>query len=81
MPQPTPIVHKHVALTATQHTAQLLHTTPTSTAVNLTSLTTPTPVFRTVVKVTSATGTGWGVLLSAYSYDGIIHTESYISDI
>lgn len=81
MPQPNPFVHKHVSLTATQHTNQLLHTTPTSTAVNLTSATVATPVFRTVVKVTSATGTGWGVLLQAYSYDGVIHTESYISDI
>lgn len=81
MPTPPVIVHKHVTLTATQHTNQLLHTTPTSTAVNLTSATVSTPVFRTVVKVTSATGSGWGVLLSSYSYDGVIHTESYISDI
>lgn len=81
MPTPTVFVHKHVSLTATQHTAQLLHTSPVSTAVNLTSATTPTPVFRTVVKVTNATGTGWGILTSGYSYDGVIHTESYISDI
>lgn len=72
-------VHKHVALTATQHAAQLLPAS-TSTAVTVTAHTTPTPLFVTKVALTTQTGTGWGVLTQAYSYDGIIHTESYISD-
>lgn len=33
------------------------------------------------LSVTNTSGAGWVVKTATYSYDGVIHTESYISDI
>lgn len=33
------------------------------------------------LSVTNASGVNWVVKTATYSYDGVIHTESYISDI
>lgn len=73
-------LHRHVALTHTQQLANIFPAS-TSTAVSVTAKTTPTALFITKVATVNSTGSGYGILTQAYSYDGVLHVDSFRSDI
>lgn len=66
-------VHKHYAVPLATHFANV-HGTTTTANVTITAHTSPQPVVIEKV-VQNAT-----IMVASYSYDGIVHTDSYWSD-
>lgn len=75
------IKHQHQPETLAAHVSAILGVT-TSTAVLVTAHSVPAAAHPFIVTTAISAGAiGWGVKVATYSYDGVIHTESYRSDI
>lgn len=76
MPTPTPIVHAHKPLRYDEVHSHARGATVLST-VNISNA----AHTQVSVSTTNASGLGWTVQTATYSYDGLVHFDSYVSDI